>query len=185
MTDIYQEGCCRWVISCYLCNHQLWGMMMVLLVILMVFLVLLTFLLVTPILLEIDTDSTRPLILRWRGILCLALVMDADKFCGEVKILGFKKEFQFKNRQKKQARTKRKSRLTLHKVMNVLRSFQVKNMDWELDTGNYVLNAQLYSVTWILERPRVQIHLNFLGHNRLRMVIGNRLIRLVWAFIKK
>jgi uncharacterized spore protein YtfJ len=97
--------------------------MIVLLIILMVFLALLTFLLVTPILLEIDTDSERPLVLTWRGILRLSLVMDADKFCGEVKILGFKKEFQFKSRGKKHAKKKRNSKLTFHKVLNVLRSF--------------------------------------------------------------
>jgi hypothetical protein len=169
--------------------------MLILLIIFLVLLVLLTFLLVTPLVLEIDSESSRPLNLRWWGVAGFSVVLEEEEFAGELRIFGFKRRISFTGRKRKKAKAKvakphpekpkRKRRFTLRMVRNLLGSFKVRQLEWELDTGNFVLNGQLYSVLWMFQRPHMQVSINFLGRNRLKLVVDNRLIRLAWAFLKR
>lgn len=144
---------------------------------------LLTFLLVTPIILEVDTDSEQPIRVVLRGVFRFAVIVVGDEFMGEVSVFGIRKRFKFKASTKK--KEGRKTKFTLRKGMQLLRTFQLRLLDWELDTGDYSLNARLYALTWIVARPNVRIRLNFIGCNRLRLVVVNRLISLGWAFLRK
>lgn len=70
------------------------------------------------------------------------------------------------------------------RMFNVLRSFRVRELRWELDTGNYLHNALLYPIFYLLNLQNASTGINFLGRNGIRIRVGNRLMRMLFAFFK-
>ncbi|MFD2517037.1 hypothetical protein [Salinimicrobium flavum] len=70
------------------------------------------------------------------------------------------------------------------RIFNVLRSFRVRELRWELDTGNYRHNALLYPIFYLLNLQDASAGINFLGRNGIRIRVGNSLMRMLFAFFK-
>lgn len=68
-------------------------------------------------------------------------------------------------------------------VTRIVKSFHVRQLDVDLDTGDVVVNAQLVPVMLLLSRDQVSLRTNFDGRVSARVLVWVRLSSLVWAFI--
>jgi hypothetical protein len=67
----------------------------------------------------------------------------------------------------------------LNMVRDVLKTFTVRKLKLDVDTGDFVLNAQLTPVVMLLNQGPAQIQVNYLGRTNLWIEVENQLIRLV------
>jgi hypothetical protein len=75
----------------------------------------------------------------------------------------------------------RKLRMTfyLRILVDALKTFTIRRFQLDLDTGDFVLNAQLTPVVVALNRGGARVQVNYHGHTNLWIVIENQLVRLV------
>lgn len=96
-------------------------------------------------------------------------------------------EIQAWGRQKKQSKVetkgRKKPRMTLTRVRQILGSFRVKALSLEIDTGNPVLNARLIPLSYMLGRRSGAIGINFCNRNFILLHVTNRPIKILKAFI--
>ena len=113
------------------------------------------------------------------------------------KLTANKKKAETKREKAKPRYKKKKRTFRVHwsKIRNAimiswkefLYSFKVKVFRWELDTDDFVRNAQIYPVFTIVNTNTSQNwnwQINFQGRNNLTLIVQNRLSRLVWIGIK-
>jgi len=90
-------------------------------------------------------------------------------------------------RQKKKSPKKekggKKQGIPLARGRQLLQSFRVKAFRLELDTGNPVLNARLFPLSFLIEQRGGNVDINFLGRNNILLQIANRPIYILNAFI--
>ena len=77
----------------------------------------------------------------------------------------------------------KKPRMTLLQVRRLIRSFRVKALSLEIDTGNPVLNARLIPLSYIFGRRTGAIGINFHNRNFILLHVVNRPINILKAFI--
>jgi hypothetical protein len=160
---------------------------MALAVILFVLLLLVLYLLLVPIVLNIDTISNE-YYLRVKG-LTKASIEQHDTEIFRIKIRAFLTNFYvypLKKKQRKKKKTpkvqrilKYKKKLGPIKILRLLRTFKVKRFYIDIDTGNCITNAKLYPVFAILNYNVGGTHVNFQGRNELVMRIENRMIYII------
>ena len=89
---------------------------------------------------------------------------------------------------KSKAAGKKKSsgwqKLDLSTVLAMIRTFTVKHFYVDVDTDNYVLNAQLIPIFVGLSQGKAQWQVNFQGQANLWVVVENRLYQLIRPIIK-
>ncbi len=83
----------------------------------------------------------------------------------------------------KKKKTKPKRRIKFRKMVQLLKSFEVKRFALDMDTGDYVANAKMYPVFVLLNRYVASFHINFEDRNRLVLDIRNRPYRILKTFI--
>jgi hypothetical protein len=90
-------------------------------------------------------------------------------------------------RQKKQSKVQtrggKKPRITLIQTRRLIRSFRVKTLCLEIDTGNPVLNARLIPLSYVLGRRIGTIGINFRNRNFILVHVVNRPVNILKAFI--
>ncbi len=90
-------------------------------------------------------------------------------------------------REKRTSKKKKlgKSRRSLgpRKGLRMLKSFKVKRLLVDLDTGNCISNAKLYPLFALLNYHIGSFHINFEGRNRMALHMQNRPIRIIKSFI--
>ena len=90
-------------------------------------------------------------------------------------------------RQKKQSKVETKSgnkpRMKLIQVRRILSSFRVKALRLEIDTGDPVLNARLFPLSFMLGQRTGAIGINFRNRNFILLHVVNRPINILKAFI--
>lgn len=91
---------------------------------------------------------------------------------------GAKKKHGAKKTAKKKGRG-----IGLNKSLRLLRSFKVKRVLVDIDTGNYISNARLYPVFFFLNYNLGAFHINFEGRNRMALHLRNRPINIIKSFI--
>jgi hypothetical protein len=169
--------------------------MTALLVIIVLLLLLIGYLLWMPIVLKIDTD-TNDYYLQMKG-LAKASVLGDDKEVLKVKLNVLFLNFNFYPLRKIIASKKKKLTATDGKedvkkknwsnqgrrVLRVLKTFEVKQLLVEMDTGDYVLNAKLYPVFFMLNRWEGNFAINFENKNRLALIVHNRPIYILKSII--
>jgi len=69
------------------------------------------------------------------------------------------------------------------KVIRILKSFKVKKLLLNIDTGNYILNAKLYPIFLLLNYQIGNFNINFQGRNRLVLEVENRPIDIIKSII--
>lgn len=71
------------------------------------------------------------------------------------------------------------------KMLAVLKTFKVKQLELNIDTGDYVTNAYLYPVFYMIKlKTRRNTAINFNGENYLVLHMQNNLWRMGWAFLR-
>lgn len=155
------------------------------------FLVLiLCWLLIAPLLLEVDTRVPQASF-RWRSIGKMRIWYDGD-WRLSMQVFFFRKticlsEMKSKPRPEKVTAPKKKrkknGKKTMLKMIRVLRTFRVTEWRVAIDTGDYARNAQLYPMNFL---PYAFKHLdiNFRDENFLVLRIRNRPWKMIYAFLR-
>jgi len=68
-------------------------------------------------------------------------------------------------------------------ILQLLKTFKVRQFRLELDTDDYVINAYLYPLFYLVSRPQRQLSVNFEGRTNLALQIENRLSRMAGVFL--
>lgn len=160
---------------------------------------LLVGLLITPIVLCIDTYTNRYyLLVKGIGKVSL-LITDEDLilhlrlfiFKFNIKILEWlaKPPKKIAKKQppktaKKRRRVSRSKLFSWSKGLAILNSFTVLKFKLELDSGDYCRNARWFPIVYLLF-PQQQVQLNFNGQNHCQLLIQNRIIKVLYALFFK
>ena len=163
---------------------MVWAVLLILLI------SIITYLLLMP--LELYIDSYRGRYYFKMGFLARASV---EKDSAELMRLNLRvlfmnffwrpSDFRRWGKQKKKSTQKsgKKRHMTLGQGKRLLNSFRIKAFRMELDTGNPVLNAQLFPFSHLSGQPVGKVGINYLGCNNMLLQITNRPIYILNAFI--
>jgi len=82
-------------------------------------------------------------------------------------------------------KTKHKSkRFTFRQGMRLLKTFKVKQLAIDIDTGDYVQNAKMYPLFAFLNYRFGSFNINFEGRNNMAVHIQNRPIKILKSIVK-
>ena len=160
-------------------------------IILVILLLLILYLLWMPLVLFIDTDSQQ-YYLQFKGLAKASIEgHDEEVLRIHLKVVFFHfyfyplKEIGKPKKKKIQKKNIKKSskRIGMRKGLSLLRSFKVKRLLLDIDTGDCVKNAQLYPYFAFLNYRIGTFHINFEGRNRMALCIQNRPINIIRSFI--
>jgi len=163
---------------------------MVWLIIVTILFLLILWLLISPLLIEIDTRVPRAE-MRWQSIGHATASYDGEWWLS-FRVLFYHKTIRFteiqakphkkKNRQKKSEKTVPVNRM-LKKIATVLKTIHVTEWQLAIDSGNYILNAKLYPLNY-LPHTAEHIHVNFTDENYLVLKARNRPWKILYAFLR-
>lgn len=160
-------------------------------IILVILLLLILYLLWMPVVLFIDTDSQQ-YYLQFKGLAKASIEGHEEEVLRiHLKIVFFHfyfyplKEIGKPKKKKIQKKNSKKSskHIGIRKGLSLLRSFKVKRLLLDIDTGDCVKNAQLYPYFAFLNYRIGTFHINFEGRNRMALCIQNRPINIIRSFI--
>jgi len=142
--------------------------------------------LVSPLLLELDSASETARF-TWPGIGSASLSHDSH-WQIFFRVFFFSKKLILSGNKKKRARVtqkkkqKSKIRVPLYRIVNCLKTFRVVEWKIAIDTGDYALNAKLFPLNF---HPILQHHMevNFVEKNYFYIKIRNYPWRLIYAFL--
>jgi len=164
---------------------------MTLFILITLFLLLLVALLLVPIIICIDTTSNQ-YYLQLQGLIKAHLENhDAEIFRIRINVL-FMKFYIYPlkkksiNKQKKDDErhlTKLKDYISFCRFFKILRTFKIKQLFINMDTGNCILNAKLYPLFALLNYTAGNFHINFQGRNQFVLLVKNRPIDIIKSFI--
>lgn len=163
--------------------------MAALLVIVTIILLILTYLMWMPVILKIDTESNEYYV-QLKGLLKADILSDPDEILKvRLKVLFIKFNI-FPIRSRNSVKKKRKAPIRkksssgkIRYFWKVLRTFKVKEFMLDIDSGDYVINAKMYPLFYMLKRLGINLAINFEDRNRLVLVIYNRPIYIIKSFI--
>ncbi|NAS14448.1 hypothetical protein [Poritiphilus flavus] len=156
------------------------------------FLVLLISLLFAPIDLLVNTNKNKYKI-RIKGLAKAEIEADESELLRiRLKVL-FLKFYFYPLRKRSASKSKRevtgvtrkkKRQMPLKRGLKVLRSFRLKRLFLEIDTGNCISNARLYPLFALLNfYTDAMLHINYEGRNSLVMHVQNRPVNIIRSFI--
>ena len=166
---------------------------MLLILFLLVFVLMLSYLLFSP--LQIIIDSQQALYaIRWKGLMEAGLNLHLEEIAIRLKVFFWEKDlFPLRrqpepvSQQKIAKKKKKKSSLSpawRKKVWKLLKSFEVKQFQLDLDTDNYIYNSYLWPVCYFLSNHKNrQLSINYDGRVKVLVLIENRLYRMIKAMI--
>jgi hypothetical protein len=178
------------IIQLVLFIPKLWYM--VWLIIVIVIRVLLSWLLISPLIVKVDTRIPEAR-LRWWSV-GEANIWYKDEWWLQWRILFYKKEIRFseigsKTKTPKQAASKKRSgrKMKINKIlkkgMRIMRTFKVEEWQLAVDTGDHTRNAQLYPLNFIPYNFQ-HLSINFNDENYLVLKTRNRPWKMLYAFLK-
>ena len=157
---------------------------------------LVCFILCTPFILTVDTHNSR-YSLSWWGIASARFIPDPEELIlVRLKFLFLTwrllplKQIAKKTPEHVAAHTKgrRRRKSRLHgmpgRMWRVLRSFNVRRCDLDLDTGDAALNATLYPIMWWLSSRKRDLRINYQERFYANVLVRNSLIKMLYAFIR-
>lgn len=177
---------------CYIVTYMMW-----VLAILLIPLALVLYLLLAPIVLEVDTDADLYQV-RYHKLASAQLTLDEFEPVVHIDVLKWHRSFPLIKKTEKVIVTEeaqkapsteektRQGSMRIGKVLlNMANSFKVRHWYVTFDTGDMVLNGQLYPWVYLagrhLDKPTV---INFWGQNLVQLSISNNLGRMGWVYFK-
>ncbi len=164
---------------------------MLVLVIFAVLLIPVIYLLLTPIIVKVDTSSNQYYI-QLRGLFKANIESDKKELLRvQVNIL-FLKFYVYplnylgldkRNKHKINNIKKKATLIKIKRILKILKTFRVKRLFVNIDSGNCILNAKLYPLFALLNYNRGNFHVNFEGQNQLVLHLKNRPINIIKSFI--
>ena len=157
------------------------------------FLLIICWLFIAPLEVQIDTRIPRVCV-RWTGIgraiviyhndcwwLNLSVLLFHKQWNLEKLIFGKPRKVRSKHEHKKSARKKRNR---ARKFFNVIKTFQVKNWQIAIDTGDVTKNAWIYGLNFS-PYLRQHLYINFTDENYMLLIVRNAPWKLAYAFWKR
>ena len=154
-------------------------------------LILIVGMLMVPIELHIDTTIDQ-YYMQLKG-LARASVEQDDEEVIRIRVSAFFRDFYFyplkkmgviKTKKLKKSRgIKRKKKVPVRNILRVLKSFKIKKLFVDIDTGNCISNAKLYPAFAFLNYYHGGFNINFEGRNQLVLFIQNKPIHIIKSFI--
>lgn len=172
-------------------------MVIFLITILTILFVLTGLVLLTPLITYCDTDE-KQFYLQLKGITTVRfqgfgesphLMIETAGFAKKMELISLrnKKKSSKTNKKVKSSSGNRKSlRSIILFVKEAVRTFSIKKFILDIDSDDYVLNAQLYPLFYWMSSGRINLSINYQDRNYLQLMIENRLIHLVpplWRLI--
>lgn len=119
-------------------------------------------------------------------------MMMSDKITFQLKLFGIKKEYaslkknmqQKKENGKSEIKTAEVKKISIKKLFSVANSFKVKRIYVNIDTKDYIQNALLFPLFFLLNTKKRQLYINYFGRNEVILVIENNIYRILQAFLK-
>jgi len=68
-------------------------------------------------------------------------------------------------------------------VLNIIKTFKVKELKLNLDTDNYITNAYLFPIFYRLSNGSRQLKVNYNGHVNLILDVRNNLYSIIKIFL--
>lgn len=92
-----------------------------------------------------------------------------------------RKTARLKRKKKPKSKKGRKLKLTfyLNWARAALRTFTIKRLQMDMDTGDFVLNAKLTPILFGLSQGDARLQVNYQGQTNLWLEIENRLVRFI------
>ena len=151
---------------------------------------LLFWMLVGPVMLQIDTVRQRyraglPGVLTARvvpsdGLFFLRFWL----FFVPIKIDPFRQRNRRRKKKDRKSVKKKKSRFGIHSTRKILRAIRIKRLELDLDTDDFPLNAWLIPLFSVANtHQNVNMRINFEGVLHLRLDLRTRLITIIWLMI--
>lgn len=85
---------------------------------------------------------------------------------------------------KKRQRVKKSFQAWRFLITRMIGSFRIKKFVADIDTGDVVVNSWLVPVLFFLRRPKAAMQINYEGRVYVHCEIQSRLIKLVWIFVR-
>ena len=153
---------------------------------------LILYILWTPIILFIDTN-TNEYYIQLKGLAKASIEKDKVEFL-KIKLTLFFFNFYFfpfgqdkKNIQKKNIKKasskKGNKRISIKTGLRLLKSFKVKRFLLDIDTYDCICNAKLYPIFAFLNYKIGGFNINFEGRNKMVLLMENRPIYIIKSFI--
>ena len=153
-------------------------------------LLILGWLLLAPLQLQIDTRIPE-ISFRWISVGRAKIVYEQDKWWLKISVFFLFKQWDLeglifkpkKKVRKNRPKTKRGLSKWLRKLFNLIKTFRVTKWQIEIDTGDDVRNAWLYSLNFY---PGIRRHfcVNFFDESYLLLEIRNAPWKMVYALMK-
>jgi hypothetical protein len=165
---------------------------MLLTIFLVLFFLLITYLLLVPVVLFINTN-TNEYYVQIKGF--IKGNIEADKkelFRIKIKVFFFNfsiyplkktKKINKDNKPNNNELKKNKKRMSFKAGLRLLKSFKIKKLRLNIDTGDCITNAKLYPLFAFLNFKVGGFNINFNGENQLVLKIQNRPINIIKSFI--
>jgi len=166
---------------------------MIFLYIIIAILVFLTILLLFPIIVKID--SIRGIYrLEWKHIFSADFLFINEEPIARLKFFFLKKDFELlkikskkknasKPKKKKSPKEKISTQNLIKKFKKVIKTIEVKQFYFNIDTNDYIWNAYLYPIFFFLKKENKAVHINYQGDVELLLNIQARPIQVLFAFI--
>lgn len=158
------------------------------LIFLSLFLLLVVYFLFLPIVLLIDTNSNQYYI-HLKGLAKINIESDPKELL-KLKLHVFFINYYIyplrtrtSSKKKTAQRKKTKNKLRLGTILKLIKSFKVKKLKINMDTGNCITNAKWYPVFYFLNYKFGGFNINFEEKNQLVLCLQNRPIRIIKSFI--
>ena len=162
---------------------------MVLISLLIGFILIVIYILLVPIVLFIDTNTNQYFI-KLKGLAKASIEQHKVEIL-RIKLTVLYLNFYFyplqylriKKKKETAAKHTKNRKIGFKKMMCILKSFKVKKLLLNIDTGNCILNAKLYPFFLFLNYYIGYFSINFEGRNRLVLEVENRPIAIIKSII--
>lgn len=162
---------------------------MVLISLLIGFILIVIYILLMPIVLFVDTNTNQYFI-QLKGLVKISIEQHKGEILS-IKLTILFMNFYFyplqylwiKKEKKTAVKHQKKREIGTKKMMRFLKSFKVKKLLLNIDTGNCILNAKLYPFFSLLNYQIGNFSINFQGRNRLVLEVENRPIDIIKSII--
>jgi hypothetical protein len=146
-----------------------------------------------PIDLFINT-STNQYYIQLKGLVKASMLPDKDEVLKiDLKVFFFNYSFYplrqrkgsiQKKKIEKVTKTKKRKRFDFRKYLRLLKTFKIRRLFVNIDTGNCITNAQLFPFIAFLNYKVGHFMINFEGRNQMVLHMQNRPIHIIRSFIK-
>ena len=150
----------------------------------------LLWMLLTPVILTIDTDRGRYELVQ-KGIFTATFhPLGVPRF--RIRVMGFRMEThrqqngseRSKEKKSSMVKSKRSRRFWMILLKGVYRSITVRSLIASVDIDDVVLNAQLIPIMLMVSRGPIRLSTNFENRNFIYVVVQLRLNRLLWPVVR-